>query len=314
MHFTRVVFPAPLSPTSAVTSPFRASKLTCLSTCTAPKLLSTPLIRRITSSGIAELLHPPGGFVAAGRAGSRDRPPTDVSADSGCRALGGVCAGARLGLRRVTVVDRIGHIALVDRDRRGQDGRYLLAGLRVGHRSGGVRDATGGEHGCRVDGWDRLELGRLVDREALVAVHDVLEAVDRGVLAGDRDLAVQALLLQRRDDRDGHAVIGDHDRVEVLVRVEHRLERDTGLLVVPLVDPLVVELLPTGLLAEHRVIAVLEERRVVVGLRSVDVDVVDRALALDLLALDQRVALCGADRYAVERDVEAGAAAEGEPV
>src|SRR6266498_4783551 len=150
MHFTRVVLPAPVAPTCAVTSPFRASKLTCLSTCTAPKLLSTPLIRRITSSGIAELLHPPGGFVAAGRAGSRDRPPTDVSADSGCRALGGVCAGARLGLRRVTVVDRIGHVALVDCDRRGQDGWHLLAGLRVRHRRGGVRNTASGELCCRI--------------------------------------------------------------------------------------------------------------------------------------------------------------------
>src|SRR5450759_672592 len=39
MHLIRVDLPAPLSPTSAVTSPARASNATPRSTCTAPKLL-----------------------------------------------------------------------------------------------------------------------------------------------------------------------------------------------------------------------------------------------------------------------------------
>src|SRR6185437_1962800 len=41
-HLTSVDLPAPLSPTSAVTSPARTVKSTPCSTCTGPKCLSTP--------------------------------------------------------------------------------------------------------------------------------------------------------------------------------------------------------------------------------------------------------------------------------
>src|SRR5215213_8566471 len=50
MHLTNVDLPAPLSPTSAVTSPGYAEKLTSRRTCTGPKLLSIP---RTSSRGVA---------------------------------------------------------------------------------------------------------------------------------------------------------------------------------------------------------------------------------------------------------------------
>src|SRR5256885_14789314 len=68
-HLTSVDFPAPLSPTSAVTSPVYAVKSTSRSTCTAPKLL---LIRRSSSNGVG--IRPPSyggaGPAPAGHAGA----------------------------------------------------------------------------------------------------------------------------------------------------------------------------------------------------------------------------------------------------
>src|SRR3954447_23755588 len=48
-HLISVDLPAPLSPTSAVTSPARTVKSTPCSTCTGPKCLSTPRSCRIGS-------------------------------------------------------------------------------------------------------------------------------------------------------------------------------------------------------------------------------------------------------------------------
>src|SRR5512139_3179318 len=48
MHLIRVVLPAPLSPTSAVTSPALTVKSTSCSTWTGPKLLFTPVSSRIS--------------------------------------------------------------------------------------------------------------------------------------------------------------------------------------------------------------------------------------------------------------------------
>src|SRR4051812_49183404 len=50
MHLVSTVLPAPLSPTSAMTSPDRARKSTPRSACTAPKRLCTP---RTSSSGVS---------------------------------------------------------------------------------------------------------------------------------------------------------------------------------------------------------------------------------------------------------------------
>src|SRR5262245_44604286 len=52
MHLISVDLPAPLSPTSAITSPFRTSKSTSVSACTEPKLL---LISRTASVGSTDV-------------------------------------------------------------------------------------------------------------------------------------------------------------------------------------------------------------------------------------------------------------------
>ncbi len=51
MHLISVDLPAPLSPTSAITSPARTSKSTSVSASTEPKLLRMP---RASSIGVAE--------------------------------------------------------------------------------------------------------------------------------------------------------------------------------------------------------------------------------------------------------------------
>src|SRR4051794_12361932 len=56
MHFTRVDLPAPLSPTSAVTSPGYTARSTSRRTWTGPKLLLTPRISRIGSGTRTSLL------------------------------------------------------------------------------------------------------------------------------------------------------------------------------------------------------------------------------------------------------------------
>ena len=72
--------------------------------------------------------------------------------------------------------------------------------------------------------------------------------------------------------------------------------------------------LPARRLAQHAVVALREQGRVVVGRGTVDVDVLHRLLALDLRALGQGGALRLADLDVVEGDVERRAAARGEPV
>src|SRR5690242_13283783 len=69
-HFTSVDLPAPLSPTSAVTSPGYTAKSTSWSTCTAPKLLLMPSTRRIGS------VTPTSAPLAVG-ARQRGPPPDD---------------------------------------------------------------------------------------------------------------------------------------------------------------------------------------------------------------------------------------------
>ena len=66
--------------------------------------------------------------------------------------------------------------------------------------------------------------GRLVDREALVTVEDVLQTLGSGVLTGHRDLALEVLTLDVGDHGAGHRVVRDHDGLDVRVLAEHRVE------------------------------------------------------------------------------------------
>ena len=234
--------------------------------------------------------------------------------DAGLGALGRVGAGADRVLRGVLVVDRVGDVGDRDRDRGGEDGRDRLLGLRVRDRHAlGVGHLAVDQLRDRLHGRGRLVLRRLVDGEALVPVEDVLQTLGAGVLTGDRDLAVQALTLEVVDHGARHRVVGDHDGLDVRGLAEHRAELATRGRGVP-VAVLLRDLGPAGGLGEDALVALLEQRGVVVGGRTVDLGVLDALRALDLRALGQGLALHLAHLDVVEGDVEGRAATRREPV
>src|SRR5664279_4937298 len=79
MHLINVDFPAPLSPTSAVTLPAVTEKSTACRTSTAPKLLFTPRISRIglsaTVIGASPALVVVGGRARSASTGTRPLRP-----------------------------------------------------------------------------------------------------------------------------------------------------------------------------------------------------------------------------------------------
>src|SRR4051794_33064877 len=110
MHLTSVDLPAPLSPTSAVTSPGYTERLTSRRTCTGPKLLSIP---RTSKRGVA--------FTAFPSARSRwwcpGRNTTTARVsllDAGRGAHGRVRSGAELRGADVTVLDHVLDVVLGD--------------------------------------------------------------------------------------------------------------------------------------------------------------------------------------------------------
>src|SRR3954447_16580087 len=310
-HLTSVDLPAPLSPTRAMTSPLRTSKSTPRRACTAPNRLCTP---RSSSSGVS--LNASRSFQEVGGAPRRAAPPPWVAGlgDPRRRAVLGVLALADVaGLQEAVLDDGVLDVVLGDRDGGQQDGgRALALVLRAvvgrGLLALGQRD---GELGGRVG----LLLDRLVDRHALLAGEDVLDALGRGVLPGDRLLAELAGV-ERRDDRVGQAVVRRQHAVALVARLlEHLLEDRKRLLVVPLGHRLVRalrELAGAVERIEHAVVAVGEQRRVVVRRRAVELG--DGGLARAAKALDEALALELADRLVVERDVVVGAAAQRQAV
>src|SRR5262245_56618135 len=90
-HLTNVDFPAPLSPISAVTSPGYAAKSTSRSTCTGPKLLSSP---RNSNRGVAFTVaasrsrtrQPGPGGLRTGVPGFHLAPPTQRTPGPQCVA------------------------------------------------------------------------------------------------------------------------------------------------------------------------------------------------------------------------------------
>src|ERR671933_218878 len=79
---TSVDLPAPLSPTSAVTSPGQTRKSTLCSTCTAPKLLLIPSISRI---GSLATLASAGLGLAGGKVHRVPGPHLSAAPDPGVR-------------------------------------------------------------------------------------------------------------------------------------------------------------------------------------------------------------------------------------
>src|SRR5690606_18832253 len=283
MHLTGVDWPAPLSPTSAVTSPAWMAKSTSCNTCTAPKLLYSP---RSSSSGcwsVPFTVLLPGWRSVMARSARTTRVmqghspyrrrlaprPTlrDPAPRGRCRAAPGGCyrrtrgrtpvaalqasvgaelrevAGAQLVTGDVPVVDHDLDVLLGDRDGLEQHRLDVGAGLRVLHRGAGVWGLTPSQRDGELSRGVGLLLDRLVDGHALVAGEDVLQALHGRVLAGDRDLAVEAVALEHRDRGVAEAVVGGQHAVDVAAgRGKHLLEDRPGLVVVPVRHELVVDL------------------------------------------------------------------------
>src|SRR3954469_16803291 len=218
---TSVDLPAPLSPTRAMTSPERTSKSTPRRACTAPNRLCTP---RSSSSGVSLNVSPPPLQAHEGRRAER-RPSDRVSwlrEPSGSAVLLVLALADVAGLQEPVLDDGVLDVVLGDRQRGQQDRgcrRALVGRLVVGLRLLLLRQRDG-DLGGRVG----LLLDRLVDRHALLAGEDVLDALGRRVLPGDRQLAELAGV-ERGDDRVGQAVVGREDAVDLVVLLlEHLLE------------------------------------------------------------------------------------------
>ena len=278
MPLIRVLLPAPLSPTRAVTRPGVTSRSTPCRTWTAPKLLLMP--RSCSSGAPTALLGRLGRargqrraprLVVPGRRRPRrtvrdrewcpppiGRPGTAVGATarrSRCRAAAyspvqmssAVWKPSAMTSLHVVDVDRLGR-------RRARTGRPSPASV-----SSTVPVARRRPRPRRLDQGDRqlggrvgLDVGVLVDRHALRAGEDPLETLDAGVLTGDRDLAGQAVGLEPGDDAAGHRVVGRDHAVDLAVVVRCRCcsKARAGLVGVPL----------TGLVADERVVARVDLR------------------------------------------------------
>src|SRR5829696_1534803 len=291
-HLISVDLPAPLSPTRAITSPGRTSKSTSLSAWTEPKLFEIPWS---SSRGVgAEAV------VTAGEDGGGTpwrRPPPDRFLAAELRVL----ADADLAPLQIPVEEDL-VVRLRDRHRRNDVRRQPLAAVR--HRPGLLgllalqqRDGRGSRDG-------RARPLILPDRHGLPAGDDVLDALCGGILAAER-ARLQLASLQGHDDRVRKAVVRGGDALDVVARLhEHLLEDRAGLLVVPARRELLRALLQGAVLVERiqdRLVATLEEERVVVGLAAVQLgdDRLLREQALRLQARDDALALQDADGLAV---------------
>ena len=145
---------------------------------------------------------------------------------------------------------------------------------------------------------------------------DVLEALRRRVLTGERD-RLEAVLLQVGHHRARDAVVGCDDAVDLVARLdEHLVEDRRCLLVVPFRHELIGALLERAVLVERLedlVVAALEQERVRIGAAAVQLGDhrMLRVLAARLQGGDEPLALEDAHGPAVERDVDRGDAALG---
>src|SRR5436190_9912228 len=191
-HLISVDLPAPLSPTSAITSPSRTSKSTACSAWTDPKLLETAWSSRV-GAGVSFT----GGFYHGGGA-----PWERLHREGLLLAVLRVLAVADLAPLQEAFLEEQLVVRLRDPDRRQQD-RLRAADLAVDARHRLVLDERDRGGSSRV----RFLADGLVDRAALPAGEDELDAGRRRVLPGQRELA-QTVCLQRGDHGAGEPVIG----------------------------------------------------------------------------------------------------------
>src|SRR5919204_281817 len=204
-----VDLPAPLSPTSAITSPARTSKSASRSAWTDPKLLEIPRSSRVGGSGVITA-----PFSITVEALRRAPLPLQV-----LLAVLLVLADADLALLQEAFLEEERVVLLRDPDGRQQD-RLRALELRDLARHLPVLD----ERDRDVRGRLCLEADRLVDGAGLPAREDELDAGRRGVLTRKRD-GLQAVRLQRRHHRAGKTVVRREDAVDlVAVAGEHLVE------------------------------------------------------------------------------------------
>src|SRR5215210_3481669 len=262
MHLISVDLPAPLSPTSAITSPVRISKSTSLRAWTDPNDFETP---RSSRRGWSLM-----GRVSYHRK-RRRRPEGRLrSIRQRLFAVLGVRAVADLFLLQEARSEEELVVLLRDRLRCDQVGRLYRAALRF--------DRTRRRDLRTLDDCDRRLCGCgrqlphvLEHRHRLPTGDDVLDALRAGVLTGERD-RLQLVRFQRDDDRVREAVVGCGDCVDLVPGPdEHLLEDRSGLLVVPARHELLRAFLERAALVERiedLVDAALEEERVRVLLPS----------------------------------------------
>src|SRR3954452_23053922 len=306
-HLISVDFPAPLSPTSAITSPSRTSKSTPRSASTEPKLLKTSRSSSVAVAAAVAIR----AVLYHGR-GSRNAGPGRE------RSLLAVLL-VRTDADLASLQEAIGEeelVVLLRYPDRGQQDRLRPAGLPVHARDLLVLDDRDGRGRCGVG----LLAYRLVDRSGLPAGEDELDAGRRRVLPRQRD-RLQALGLQRGDDRAREAVVGrDHGVDLVPVACEHLVE-----------DRATLDRAPVGVLAftlglleravgpervQHRAVALAEQLGVVVGDAAVQPSD-DRVLAVlpaRFQLRDETGAHQAPDSRVVERDVVRGLAAHDQTV
>src|SRR6266542_586764 len=295
-HLTRVDLPAPLSPTSAMTSPGLTSKSTSVSACTDPNALEMPRSWRIGVS----LTVP--GFLPEFRwrrpAGAP--PPVDP-----LWLLAELLelADAHVALLQELVLEESRVVGLGDRDDRNLDSRLLLAAVLAEPVDPGhllvLQQRDSRRRGCVG-----LEGHVLVDGHRLPARDDVLHALHSRVLSRQSD-RLQLLRFQRGNHSAGDAVVRRDGAVDLVVRLQQHLLED-GLRVrrQPERHELLRALAQLAALEErvqNSVVSTLEPERVLI--RRAAPELGDDGLRLPLQGLDDAVGLGFADGLTVEGDV-----------
>src|SRR5437762_1116435 len=227
-----VDLPAPLSPTSAITSPSRTSKSTSCKASTEPKCFETPRSSRVGAVVVFT------GGLYHGR-GARNGAPRP---DKVLLAVLRVLPDADLAPLQELVLEEELVIRLRDPHRSQQDRRraadlmaHAFELLGNGRQSDLlVFDDRNGDCGCG----GRFPPDRLVHGSGLPAGEDELDAGGRRVLAGQRNL-LEMVRLQRGDHGAGETVIRREHAVDLVgVAGEHLIEDRPSLDRVP-VRPLV---------------------------------------------------------------------------
>src|SRR5580765_2436480 len=306
-HLTKVDLPAPLSPTSAMTSPSRTSKSTSASACTDPNDFEIPRSWRI---GVSLTVS---GFLPHRRVGAPVRAPPPVSPVSLLAELREL-ADAHVALLDPVVPEESRVVGLRDRDDRKLDGRLLPAAVLAEPVDPGhllvLQQRDGRRRGCVG-----LEWHELVDGHRLPARDDVLHALDGRVLSRQRD-RLQLLRLQRGDHGAGNAVVRRDGAVDLVVRLQqHLLEDGLGVRRQPERYELLRALGQLATLEEriqNRVVSALEPEGVLIC-RTAPEPGEDR-LRLAFQFVDDTPGLGRADGLTVEGDVHLRNAAHDLPV